>query len=450
MTQPPQLDVNRLTPVASNSPVCPGFLGYTPDSWLSLIESEGPVYQTAFRGEPAYAIGGHEADIAVWKSPDNWLYGPPSSGGNFFRQELGEMHVTQLDGEPHRRSRKLILPAFGVAAVTRDFDVVADTLARGMRGWTGSTLDLHPAFSRLITQALNVSQLKESISPEEINKLVTFEEGFIPASALEPEVRQKWYDSAEYSDARKAAFAYFESVVDERLAGTRKHDSLDLVMERAVPEGLSPLSRDELVRAVYLLCVAGVGNIANILCAALWALGKHPDWISIIRDELGDFGPVSMKQGSRKQRSMKQGMGSLPNLKALISEVERCYLPAPVIPKMSAGPVNFMGYDIPGKAHILHLHGLAHFENERYAAPLEFDPARWLDKETPRGNAFGGGPHLCLGMGVTRFYVPLMLAGFISSFDWAFEKPPAFVSQAPGLDCAPLTTSFFSRLSGRV
>lgn len=439
MTEPPLLDVSRLTPVATSSPVDPGFLGYTPDSWLSLIESDGPVYQTEFRGERAYAIGSHEADISAWKSPDNWIYGPPSSGGNFFRQELGEMHVTQLDGEPHRRSRRLILPAFGVAAVTRDFDVVDDTLASGMKAWSGSTVDLHPAFSRLITQSLNVSQLKESISIEEINKLVTFEEGFISASTLEPEDRRKWYDTAEYSEARNASFSHFERVVDERLAGTRRQDSLGLVMERALPEGLTPLSRDELVRVVYLLCVAGVGNIANILCAALWALGEHPDWISRIRDELGDFDPGSLKQG----------MGSLPNLKAVISEVERCYLPAPVIPKMSAGPVNFMGYEIPGKVHILHLHGLAHFESERYAAPLQFNPARWLDKKTSRGNAFGGGPHLCLGMGVTRFYVPLILARFITSFDWKFEKPPAFVSQVSGLDYAPLTTSFFSELSNR-
>ena len=127
-----------------------------------------------------------------------------------------------LDGEPHRRSRKLILPAFGVAAVTRDYDLVADTLAQGMKSWSGSTVDLHPEFSRLITQALNVSQLKESISIEAINKLVTFEEGFIPAAALEPEDRQKWYDTAEYSDARNASFSYFERIVDERLAGTRK------------------------------------------------------------------------------------------------------------------------------------------------------------------------------------------------------------------------------------
>ena len=188
-------------------------------------------------------------------------------------------------------------------------------------------------------------------------------------------------------------------------------------MERAVPEGLSPLSRDELVRAVYLLSVAGVGNIANILCAALWALGKHPDWIAKIRHELGDFHPASMRN---------RGLVSLPNLKAVISEVERCFLPAPVIPKMSAGPVNFMGFDIPGQAHILQLHGLAHFEHEQYAAPLQFNPARWLDKKTRSGNAFGGGPHLCLGMGVTRFYVPLILAQFYYPFRLDVRKAAGF------------------------
>lgn len=435
MSTPPDLREQQLEPVQLNSPVDPSFLGFTPASWLRLISEQGPVFKTEYRGAEAYVIGTHEADLSMWKSPEDWIYGPPSSGGDFFREVLGEMHVTQLDGEPHRRSRRLILPAFGVAAVTRDIEVVDEVITRGLKNLSSGDVDFHPDLSRLIAQALNVSQVREQPDAGLIDQMVYFEEGFIPASGLGEERRRQWYERPDFQAARAASFEYFERVVSERLAGTKRGDSLDLVIEKAVPEGLAPLSRDELVRATYLLSVAGVGNIANILCAALWALqhsGQGPEWLDQLRKELEAF----------SVQELKSGMSKYPMLKAVISETERCYLPAPVIPKLSARPMTFMGYDIPGHVHILHLHGLAHFEEGRYRNAGALDPSRWLeDSGVERANAFGGGPHLCLGMGVTRLYVPLLLAHIIRDFDWQLAGPPVYVSQDEDFDGAPLTTA---------
>jgi len=442
MSTPPDLSAYQLEPVQLNSPVYPSFLGYTPASWLELISEQGPVFKTEYRGGEAYVIGTHEADLSMWKSPEDWIYGPPSSGGDFFREVLGEMHVTQLDGEPHRRSRKLILPAFGVAAVTRDIEAVDELITQGLEHLATREVDFHPDLSRLIAKALNISQVREQPDDQLIDQMVHFEEAFIPASGLSEERRSQWYDRPEFQAARAASFGYFERVVSERLAGTKRGDSLDLVIEKAVPEGLAPLSREELVRATYLLSVAGVGNIANILCAALWALqglGQDSGWLDRLRQELGTF----------SVHDLKSGMAKYPVLKAVISETERCYLPAPVIPKLSAHPMTFMGYDIPGHIHILHLHGLAHFEEGRYQNAGEFDPSRWLESKAERANAFGGGPHLCLGMGVTRLYVPLLLAHIVKDFDWQLEGPPVYVPQADDFESAPLTTRCPGKLQQR-
>ncbi|MBO6657916.1 MAG: cytochrome P450 [Pseudomonadales bacterium] len=438
MTRPPDLRSDQLEPVSLDSPVDPSFLGFTPLSWLKLIKEQGPVFKSEYRGEEAYIIGTHEADRIMWKSPDDWLYGPPSSGGDFFREVMGDMHVTQLDGEPHRRSRRLILPAFGVAAVTRAMPAVNEVIAKGLAQLAKGPMDFHPDLSRLIARALNVSQVREFPSDEFIDKMMMFEEAFIPASALPDERRKAWYQRADYVAAREAAFSYFKGIVNDRLAGKVRGDSLDLVIEKAAPEGLSPLSREELVRATYLLSIAGVGNIANILCAALWAI--RGTWFERLRVELEGF----------DANDLKSGMSKFPVLGAVISETERCFLPAPVIPKLSAHPMNFMGYDIPGHVHVLHLHGLAHFEEERYAEAGRFDPSRWLmDDKAERANAFGGGPHLCLGMGIARFYVPLTLAHIVKDYDWHLKGPPVYVSQAEDFEGAPLTTRCLGSLEPR-
>lgn len=437
MKLPPLLDQSQLEPMSGDSTVRPNFLGFTPRSWLELVAKNGPVYRLQQGEKETYLLAGHEADLAAWRAPSNWLYGPPSSGGEFFRAEMGASHVTQLDGDAHRRVRKLILPAFGVAAVTRDLDVVDRTLWSGLSGWGSQEIDLHPALSRLIATALTRSQLKETLSADDIDQLVTFEEAFIPAVSLSPSDREKWYRQPFYEAARRRAFDVFEGVARQRLAGVSQQDSLDLVLGRQRSAELAPLTEDELVSAAYLLSVAGVGNIANILCAALWAIGRHDSWKSRLRDELQDF----------QAEDLKQGMGAFPVLRAVISEVERCYLPAPVIPKMTAMPVNFMGFDIPGGADVLHLHGLAHFEPDRYPAPFEFNPQRWLDGEAVRANAFGGGIHLCLGMGVTRLYVPLILAQLVCAYDWTVVAEPRLVPQRPQLDFSPMTTLFTSKFT---
>jgi cytochrome P450 monooxygenase len=214
-------------------------------------------------------------------------------------------------------------------------------------------------------------------------------------------------------------------------------DSLDLVIERAARSGSPPLDQGELFSLTYLLSVAGVGNIANILCAAMWALAEYPGWLEQLDDELGDFKPLDLKQG----------VGRFPILRAVISEVERCYLPAPVIPKMTATEINFMGYRIPAGVDILQLHGLAHFQADRYDDPLSFRPDRWLVGDASRANAFGGGIHLCLGMGVTRLYVPLVLALLARDHSWATKEPPRLVPQLADLPFSPETTRFDAALT---
>ncbi|MDA0978191.1 MAG: cytochrome P450, partial [Proteobacteria bacterium] len=401
-------------------------------SWLALMQGSGPVFRTELSGKETYIICGHEADLAAWKTPDNWLYGPPSPGGDFFLAELGSMHVSQLDGEPHRRARKLILPAFGVAAVMRELPAVSRTLAAGFDAWQGQGLDVHPVLSRLLTRCLSRSQLETPLSEHEIDQLVSFEESFIPAVSLTLQDREKWYARPAYQQARRTAFAVFERVVAERLAGERPGDSLDLIMDKPPADGMAALSVEELERAAYLLLVAGVGNIANIVCAALWGLAAHPSWLARLQEELQGFDP----------EKLRQGMGVYPVLKAVIQEVERCYLPAPVIPKMTACDQVFLGVHIPGGVNVMQLHGLAHFEADRYEDPYVFNPGRWLSAGSERANAFGGGTHLCLGMGVTRLYVPLCLGMLVDKFDWEVAGPPKLVSQDPALDYAPRTTHF--------
>ncbi len=278
MSTLPRLDLSRLEPQQAGTTVEPAFLGYTPASWCDLLKSDGAVFDAELPDGNFVVICGHEANAEAWRMPDAWIYGPPASGGDFFRHELGELHVTQLDGEQHRRARKIILPAFGIASMMRDADIAFDEIVSGVRDCAGPSSNIYEALAVTYTRALSRTQVKVELSEEEIRGIFSFEEAFIAAGFMPAETRNAWFARTRYQELKRGAFSIFESIVDERLAGVRKGDSLDVVLDRKRPEQFHAFNREELVLATYLLLAAGVGNIANIACALLWALGEHPAW----------------------------------------------------------------------------------------------------------------------------------------------------------------------------
>ena len=93
----------------SNSQVDIDFRGYTIESFLNAHRECGPVYRTHINGLEEIIIGGLEANDEAWRRPDQWSY---SEAVKVFREELSDLHLTQLDREPHRRKRRLLNKAF--------------------------------------------------------------------------------------------------------------------------------------------------------------------------------------------------------------------------------------------------------------------------------------------------------------------------------------------------
>jgi pentalenene oxygenase len=139
---------------------------------------------------------------------------------------------------------------------------------------------------------------------------------------------------------------------------------------------------------------------------------------------------------------MIDGMAKFPMMKAVISEVERYYLPAPVIQKITTTNIDIVGTTIAEGQSVLHIHGLAHYDPTLYPDPFTFNPGRWLDEAPEKPRAFGGGKHLCLGMGVARLLSPLSLGILIRDFQVEPISAPRSVTLAPTIETSPTTTSF--------
>jgi cytochrome P450 len=280
---------------------------------------------------------------------------------------------------------------------------------------------------------LNQTQIKTSTSAALLRHLCQFEDEFIAGLQLNTTQQAQWFKRPAYQAERTAAFNFFNAVLDKRRDGKRVDDSLDLILNRPVPDQFAPLSQSELIESIYLLSIAGVGNIANFLCALMWKV-VNTSWHAKAQQEL---------RGA--DLSTLEGMKGYPVLKALINETERLYPPAPVVPKRATRDISFLNHIIAKDTVVLHLHTLPHYDPQEYPAPFEFRPERWLTQNPNKTNAFGGGKHLCLGMGVTRAFLPLLTAMLLRDYTLETQGPPhnrtidANFAQSPVTTAMPVT-----------
>ncbi|MEM1230566.1 MAG: cytochrome P450 [Pseudomonadota bacterium] len=435
----PELAPAELEAVADAPLTAPVIGGYSAVSWLQAQARLGPVFSTTALGEPCVVVTGSEANRTLWRSPDDWSY-RDTDAGTFFCRQMGEDHVSALDGEPHRRLRKLILPAFGIGAMQRDLATAVTVLDQGVRRAVeegSQSRDLYGFLTRLLARVLTRTQVKSAPADALLERLCAFEEDFIFGQQIPLPDQDRWFARPEYLALKRDAFDYFRSVATARAEGERAEDSLQLLLDRPPPAGAPPLTPSEQAEAVYLLSVAGVGNIANLVCPLVYSL-QDTQWPQRLREEL-----------EAADLADPEVLRSLSVLPALQRETERLFAPAPIIPKRATRDVELLGQPVDAGALVMHLHTLWQFDPQHFDAPLEFRPERWLADAPIKPNAFGGGKHLCLGMGVTRVLLPLVVAALYRYAEPRALETPVQVPLDPAFTPSPVTTRMVTRLDTR-
>ena len=397
----------------SNSQAAVDFRGYTIESFLNAHRECGPVYRTQINGLEEIIIGGLEANVEAWRRPDQWSY---SEAVKVFREELSDLHLTQLDREPHRRKRRLLNKAFKTSSVMEYLPQIAKEIQLGLEALAGDEIELHEALMEIFTRSQSVSSIKEKIPDEMVKKMVAFEEGFLGALFLKDNERSSIYSRAGYKEIKNDVLTYLHEIILKRLEGNRAEDLLDTILHQRTSNTIEPLSEKELIYDAFLLLIAGTGNTSKTLCYCLNELARNTEWTAQLNEEIGDF----------KIDSMARGMADFPLLKATVMESERLFPAAPVLPRVPAEDMDFIGHHLNKGSHCLHMLSLMHFDESIYEDPFQFKPQRWLGHSYPKQahGTFGGGSHICLGMNVARIQMPITLGFLLSNYNFTVTKTP--------------------------
>jgi cytochrome P450 len=319
-----------------------------------------------------------------------------------------------MNGERHRRQRRLMLPSFHRRQVAGYQALMVDTIERHLSHWTsGETRDIAREMQELtLAVALRtLFSLEPGPAARSLGAFFTasLEVDISPLESLLPQRfpgpgTRRLIAIAEQIEAQVRAL-----IAERRADATPRNDVLATLIAARDEDGAA-LTDDELVGQTYTLFAAGHETSANALAWALFLLQQHPAVLADLHAELdatlGGAAP-DLEQLNR-----------LPLLDGVVKEVLRLMPPASLLLRVSTAPFTLGGYELPQDAAVFLSPLVTHRDPAAFPDPLAFCPARWegADPSLYAYLPFGAGPRMCIGTTFALMEIKLALAMLVQRF----------------------------------
>lgn len=361
---------------------------------------------------PIFTLRLFHSNVVFMLGPQANHYITVSHSSNFswreshFRDLIGLLGdgLLTIDGDFHRDSRRIMVPAFHREHILASMDVISQETESALeRFQPGAQLDLYKWARRL---ALRVAmRALFGLDPDgpqarAVDAAGLFEQAlsFYTTDYFLRILRGPYSPFAHLLRAAGQLDTLIYAEISRRRAtGERGQDILSLLLDAHDEDGntLSDLQvRDE----VMTLMFAGHDTTTSTVSFMFYELARHPDIVARLLAEqdmlLANGRPTAAQLASGEE---------LPELEMVLDETLRKYPPAWVGPRRSIEPFEFAGATVPARAFVNYSSWASHHLPEVFADPEEFRPERFTAQARaalPKGAyvPFGGGSRTCIGM----------------------------------------------------
>ncbi len=347
-----------------------------------------------------------------------WMLGPAanhhilvSHASNFewregqFRDLIGLMGdgLLTIDGDFHRRSRLIMLPAFHREHIAASVETVLDETDAALGQLSpGSELDLY-TWTRHLAMRIAMRALF-GLDPDggrarAIDAAALFEEAlaFYSSDYLLRVFRGRRSPWGRMQQAaRKLDDLIYTDITERRRDGRRGEDIISLLLDAEDDEGNS-LSDLQIRDEVMTLLFAGHDTTTSTISFMFYELARHPAIAARLREEQD-----ALLDGGRPTPAQLLG-GELPQLEMVLDETLRKYPPAWVGPRRAREKFEFEGVTVPERAFVNYSSWASHHLPDVFTDPEAFRPERFSAEAKaalPKGAyvPFGGGSRTCIGM----------------------------------------------------
>ncbi|MDY6902457.1 MAG: cytochrome P450 [Cyanobacteriota bacterium] len=346
----------------------------------------------------------------------------PGEANKVIEPLVGSNSVITIDGEKHRRQRKLLMPPFHGDRMLTYGDTINNVTQEIITDWeVGKPFNVREAMQkitlRVIMQA--VFGLYKGKRAEEIeNHIKDFLE--VGGSRLGtmmlffPKLQQNIGSLTTWKNFvyhREQADKLLYQEIDERRENfdDSRTDILSMLMASRDEQG-EAMTDEELRDELMTLLFAGHETTATALTWALYWIHKLPEVKEKLLAELATLG----------ENPDSNAILKLPYLNAVYCETLRIY-PVAILTFRRAikSPVSLCGYELePGVGVMGSIYSI-HQNEDLYPEPKKFRPERFLERQFSPYEfiPFGGGTRRCIGMALAQFEMKLILARILSDLD---------------------------------
>lgn len=416
---------------ASEVPFPKGEVDFSLSRTIRFGESPLPYLLDAYeRFGPVFTLRILHSKIVFALGPAANHYITVSHADNFIWRESHFRDLTMLigdgllttDGEFHRRSRLMMLPAFHREQIEASTSVILEECEHALAQLGAVVeLDLYHWTRRL---ALRIAmRALFGLDPDgerarRIDAAALFEQALSFYATAYP-LRMLRGPGSPWTRlvnaSRRLNDMIYAEIRERRASGRRGDDVMSLLLDAEDEDGLA-LSDSQVRDEVMTLLFAGHDTTTSTVSFLFHELCRHEDEQRMLLDEQDE-----VLGGERPEPADLTGQ-ALPRLEMAIDETLRLYPPAWIGPRRSLEPFELEGVTVPGDAYVNYSSWASHrlpdvFEDPETFRPERFAPEAKAALQKGAYVPFGGGSRMCIGMRFGQLEVRTIATAILRRFD---------------------------------
>jgi cytochrome P450 family 110 len=380
-------------------------------------------------------ITGREELLRVIHGQDPKVYAPFATATIVPLMGAGSMLV--LDGEPHRRERRLVMPMFHGDRMKAYGESMQQTALEQFQRYQQKpsimTLELMTDISlevivRTIFGGDNRAQADAMIAASrdvvaKSNPLLFF--------SCKTHVRFFGFSPWDrFMSARARLFKLFDAAIDERRSKPESGDDILSLLCNATYENGQPITREHICEELMTFLFAGHETTALSLTWAMYHLHQNPEALSALKQELDALPDLS-----------PSSLSSAGYLKAVVQETLRIHPIVTETLRKLKEPIELGEFVLPAGFAVAPATVLAHHNAASYEDPESFKPERFLGRTySPfQYMPFGGGHRRCIGAAFASYEMTMVLGVLLKQFDFALVDSAPVVPKRRSVTIGPST-----------
>jgi cytochrome P450 family 110 len=350
---------------------------------------------------------------------------------------MGNGSMLILEGEPHRRERRLVMPMFHgdrmKAYGTSMQQCALEQFETHRRREKVVTLDLMTDISlEIIVRTIFGGQDRELATRlMDASRLVVASSSPLLFFSRKTHVSFLGFSPWDrWNKSKKDLFQLLDEVIEKRQQSDGKSDDILSMLCTATYEDGQSITREHIYSELMTFLFAGHETTALSLTWAIYHLHKSPQALSCLRaelDSLVDDSPMSL--------------ATAPYLKATVQETLRIHPILTETLRKLKSPLQLGEYMLPAGMAVAPATVLAHHNATTYAEPESFRPERFIERSYSAFEymPFGGGHRRCIGAAFASYEMAIVLGTILKRYQLELIDSKPVVPKRRNVTIGPST-----------